>query len=196
MLYACWYKCCISVGTNVVQVLVQVLYTCWYKCCTRVGTSVVSGKYVLICTTLFQFGCDQPLMWLQSVQWLRHKTSSGWPFPLWSDPTTTLRWTVNCRVRMSLNSCVQWDIWMMTSFNSQVPECFDASYFFFCEESLVCDTNLHNKDCSEMHSGSCSQMTSSCKCPITRQCTNVSTFDFKRIRDCLHEPIQKSVLRG
>ena len=28
------------------------------------------------------------------------------------------------------------------------------------------DTNLHNKDCSEMHSGSCSQMTSSCKCPI------------------------------
>ena len=38
--------------------------------------------------------------------------------------------------------------------------------FFFCEESLVRDTNLHNKDCSEMHSGSCSQMTSSCKCAI------------------------------
>ena len=52
----------------------------------------------------------------------------------------------------------------------QLPECFEASYciqyFFFCEESLVRDTNLHNKDCSEMHSGSCSQMTSSCKCPI------------------------------
>ena len=29
------------------------------------------------------------------------------------------------------------------------------------------DTNLHNKDCSEMHSGSCSQMTSSCKWPIS-----------------------------
>ena len=31
-------------------------------------------------------------------------------------------------------------------------------FFFFCEESLVCDTNLHCKDYSEMHSGSCSQM--------------------------------------
>ena len=40
------------------------------------------------------------------------------------------------------------------------------SIFFFCEESLVCDTNLHYKDCSEMHSGSCSQMTLSCRCPI------------------------------
>ena len=53
----------------------------------------------------------------------------------------------------------------------QLPECFEASYciqnFCFCEESLVRDTNLHNKDCSEMHSGSCSQMTSSCKCPIS-----------------------------
>ena len=39
------------------------------------------------------------------------------------------------------------------------------SVFFFCEESLVRDTNLHNKDCSEMHSGSCSQMTSSWICP-------------------------------
>ena len=52
----------------------------------------------------------------------------------------------------------------------QVPECFGASYciryFFFCEESLVRDTNLHNKDCSEMHSGCCSQMTSPCKCSI------------------------------
>ena len=37
-------------------------------------------------------------------------------------------------------------------------------YFFFCEESLVRDTNLYNKDCNEMHSGS--QMTSSCKCSI------------------------------
>ena len=39
-------------------------------------------------------------------------------------------------------------------------------FFFFCEESLVRDTNLHYKDCSEMHSGSYGQMTSSCKCPI------------------------------
>ena len=39
-------------------------------------------------------------------------------------------------------------------------------FVFFCEESLMRDTNLHNKDCSEMHSGSCSQMVSSCKCPI------------------------------
>ena len=48
----------------------------------------------------------------------------------------------------------------------QLPEYFKASYriehFFFCEESLVRDTNLHNKDCSEMHSGRCSQMASSC----------------------------------
>ena len=55
----------------------------------------------------------------------------------------------------------------------QLPECFEASYcihfFCFCEESLMRDTNLHNKDCSEMHSGSCSQMTSSCKCPIPIQ---------------------------
>ena len=48
----------------------------------------------------------------------------------------------------------------------QLPECFETSYcvqyfFFFCEESLVRDTNLKNKDYSEMHSGSCSQMTSS-----------------------------------
>ena len=52
----------------------------------------------------------------------------------------------------------------------QVPECFEASYciqyFFFCEESLVRDTNLHYKHCSEMHSGSSSQMTSSCKCSM------------------------------
>ena len=41
------------------------------------------------------------------------------------------------------------------------------SIVFFCEESLMRDTNLHNKDCSEMHSGSCSQMTSSCKCPVS-----------------------------
>ena len=141
MLYACWYKCCISVGTNVVQVLVQVLYTCWYKCCTRVGTSVVSGKYVLICTTLFQFGCDQPLMWLQSVQWLRHKTSSGWPFPLWSDLTTTLRWTVNCRVRMSLNSCVQWDIWMMTSFNYKYQMLW-CKPFFSSVKNRSCVTQI------------------------------------------------------
>ena len=40
------------------------------------------------------------------------------------------------------------------------------SIFFFCEESLVRDTNQPYKDCSEMHSGSCSQMTSSCIYPI------------------------------
>ena len=46
----------------------------------------------------------------------------------------------------------------------QVPECFEASYCirysFFCEESLVRDTNLHNRLQR-------SQMTSSCKCPIS-----------------------------
>ena len=37
-------------------------------------------------------------------------------------------------------------------------------YFFFCVESLVRDTKLPHKDCSEMHSGSCCQMTPSyCK---------------------------------
>ena len=44
-------------------------------------------------------------------------------------------------------------------------------YSVFCccrEESLVRDTNLHYKDCSEMHSGSCSQMTSSCRCHVLR----------------------------
>ena len=52
----------------------------------------------------------------------------------------------------------------------QIPECYEASYcicyIFFSEESLVHETNLHYKGCSEMHSGSCSQMTSSCRCPI------------------------------
>ena len=46
----------------------------------------------------------------------------------------------------------------------QVPDCFEGSYciqYCFGEESLVRDTNLHYKDCSEMHSGWCSQMTSS-----------------------------------
>ena len=47
----------------------------------------------------------------------------------------------------------------------QLPECFEASYciqyFFFCEEALMRDTDLHYKDCSEVHSGSCSQLTSS-----------------------------------
>ena len=57
---------------------------------------------------------------------------------------------------------------MMTSF--ELPECFGTNYciqyFFFCKKSLVRDTNLHNKACSEMHSGTCSQMTSSCRCPL------------------------------
>ena len=55
----------------------------------------------------------------------------------------------------------------------QLPECSGASYcvqyFFFCEESLVRDTNLNNKDCSEMHSGSRSHMTPSRKYPISKQ---------------------------
>ena len=58
----------------------------------------------------------------------------------------------------------------MARLHDDVPECFEASYciryFFFREESLVRDTNLYNKDYSEMHSGSCTQMTSSCECPI------------------------------
>ena len=40
---------------------------------------------------------------------------------------------------------------------------------FFCEESLMHDTNLHCKDCSEMHSASCSQVTSSFKCPMLEE---------------------------
>ena len=58
---------------------------------------------------------------------------------------------------------------MMTSFDYNYQNALrqtNVSVFFFYEESLVRDTNLHNKDCSEMHSGSCSQMTSSCKYPI------------------------------
>ena len=34
-----------------------------------------------------------------------------------------------------------------------------VQYLFFCEESLMRDTNLHNKDYSKTHSGSYSQMT-------------------------------------
>ena len=41
-----------------------------------------------------------------------------------------------------------------------------SGFFFFCEESLVREISLHNKDCSEMHSGSCIQMTSSRKCRV------------------------------
>ena len=40
------------------------------------------------------------------------------------------------------------------------------SIFFFCVESLLRDTNLHNKDCREIYSGS--KMMPSCKCPIQR----------------------------
>ena len=51
---------------------------------------------------------------------------------------------------------------MMMSFDykyqNALRQAIVFSIFFFCEESLVCDTNLHNKDCSEIHSGSCSQM--------------------------------------
>ena len=60
---------------------------------------------------------------------------------------------------------------MVTSFDyryqNAVREVILYSVIFFCEESLVCDINLHNKDYSEMHSGSCSQKTSSCKCHIS-----------------------------
>ena len=38
------------------------------------------------------------------------------------------------------------------------------SIFSFHEESLMRDTDLQNKDCSEIHSGSHSQIMSSCKC--------------------------------
>ena len=53
---------------------------------------------------------------------------------------------------------------MMISFdyNYQEIDLRQATVFivFFCEELLMFDTNLHNKDCNEMHSGSCSQTTS------------------------------------
>ena len=43
---------------------------------------------------------------------------------------------------------------MMTSFDRMLRQATVFGIFFFCEESLVRDTTLHNKDCSEMHSGS------------------------------------------
>ena len=62
----------------------------------------------------------------------------------------------------------------MTSFDDNyhnaLRQAIVFSISFFCEESLVRDTNIHYKDISEMYSGSCSQMTSSCKCPIRRSC--------------------------
>ena len=66
---------------------------------------------------------------------------------------------------LGLNSLRLKDLGLYSAFHGliwlQLPECFEASYciqyFFFCEESLVRDTNLHNKDCNKMHSGSCSQ---------------------------------------
>ena len=57
----------------------------------------------------------------------------------------------------------------MTSFEYYQNALWQAivlAIVLFCEESLVRDKNLHDKDCSEMHSGSCSQITPSCKCPI------------------------------
>ena len=66
---------------------------------------------------------------------------------------------------------------MMTSFdyNSQnaLGQAIVFSISFFCEESLVRDTDLHYKDCNEMHSGSFSQMTSSYKCPIPKEISNL-----------------------
>ena len=41
MSYISWYKCRISVGTNVVYQLVQMSYISWYKCRISVGTNVV-----------------------------------------------------------------------------------------------------------------------------------------------------------
>ena len=92
----------------------------------------------------------------------------------------------------------------------QLPGCFEAiyciQYSFFCEESLVRDTNLHYKDYREMHSGTCSQMTSSYSCPIKSQnfpmfvilhseklnqekspntCANLVNFSNKLCRTCL-----------
>ena len=50
----------------------------------------------------------------------------------------------------------------MTSFDYKYQNALRQAtvfvFFFFCKESLVRDTNLHYKDCSEMHSGSRSQM--------------------------------------
>ena len=72
--------------------------------------------------------------------------------------------------RLGENAHFQQGICMITSFDyiyqNALRQAIVFSIFFSCEESLVRDTNLHNKDCSEMHSGSCSQMTSSCTCPI------------------------------
>ena len=68
--------------------------------------------------------------------------------------TERLTFATNIRVSPTTNSTAP-------------PEGFEIHHFLFCEGSLVRDTNLHYKDCSEMHSGSCNQMTSSCKCTIS-----------------------------
>ena len=51
---------------------------------------------------------------------------------------------------------------MMTSFDYNYQNALRQAtvlFLFFCEESLMRDTNLHYKDCGERHSGSWSQMT-------------------------------------
>ena len=40
---------------------------------------------------------------------------------------------------------------MMMPFDYNYQNALRQAIFFPCEESLVRDTNLHNKDCSEMH---------------------------------------------
>ena len=68
---------------------------------------------------------------------------------------------------------------------------------FFCEESLVRDTNLHNKDCSEMHSGSRSHMTSSCRSPVELGIAHHSIrihFRSSETTPCLCE--DNGILRG
>ena len=81
----------------------------------------------------------------------------------------------------------------------QLPECFEASVlysvFFFCEESLVRDTNLHYKDYSEMHSGSCSQMTSSCQCPLVLLCVCLFVCLFVCRSVCLFFRVHRQLIR-
>ena len=69
------------------------------------------------------------------------------------------------RLNTFFNQTPRWGICMMTSFdynyqNALIEARYSVQYFFpFREESLARDTNVNNKDCSEMHSGSRSQMT-------------------------------------
>ena len=55
--------------------------------------------------------------------------------------------------------------WRHYNYQNALRQAIVFCIFCVCEESLLRDTNLHNKDWSEMHSGRCSQMTSPCICP-------------------------------